>query len=91
MGCAVISETYSDSMRIPDGGSSFFTTNVKAVDLALDFIRTYDDKNKFNIFSDSLSVLKAVDHTNSKNPHVQNKIEKMSRSFKKRNSSLLDP
>ena len=43
--------------------SSFFTAEAKAVDLALDFIRTCDANIKFIIFSDSLSVLKAMNHT----------------------------
>ena len=43
----------------------------KAVDLALDFISTCDANNKFIIFSDSLSVLKATNHTSSKNPQIQ--------------------
>ena len=43
----------------------------KAVDLALDFISTCDANNKFIIFSDSLSVLKAMNHTSSKNPQIQ--------------------
>ena len=38
----------------------------------LDFIRTCDTNNKFIIFSDSLSVLKAMSHTSSKNPQIQN-------------------
>ena len=38
---------------IPDD-SSIFTAEAKAVDLALDFIRTCDTFNKFIIFSDSL-------------------------------------
>ena len=39
--------------RIPDG-SSIFTAEAKAVDLALDFISTCDANNKFIIFSDLL-------------------------------------
>ena len=50
--------------------------NVKAVDLALDIISTCDDNNKFIIFSDSLSVLKAMNHTSSKNPQIQKLLEK---------------
>ena len=61
--------------RIPDN-SSIFTAAAKAVDLALDFIRTCESNNKFLIFSDSLSVLKAMNHTSSKNPHIQNLLEK---------------
>ena len=48
--------------------SSVFTAEAKAVDLTLDFIRTCDTNNKSIIFSDSLSVLKAMNHTSSKNP-----------------------
>ena len=32
--------------------------------------------NKFIIFSDSLSVLKAMNHTSSKNPQIQKLLEK---------------
>ena len=61
--------------RIPDD-SSIFTAEAKAVDLALDFISTCDANNKFIIFSDSLSVLKAMNHTSSKNPQIQKLLEK---------------
>ena len=61
--------------RIPDD-SSIFTAEAKAVDLALDFISTCDAINKFIIFSDSLSVLKAMNHTSSKNPQIQKLLEK---------------
>ena len=61
--------------RIPDG-SSIFTAEAKAVDLVLDFITTYDANNKFIIFSDSLSVLKSMNHTSSKNPQIQKLLEK---------------
>ena len=61
--------------RIPDD-SSLFTAEAKAVDLALDFIRTCDTNNKFIIFSDSISVLNAMNHTISKNLQVQKRLEK---------------
>ena len=61
--------------RIPDD-SSIFTAEAKAIDLALDFISTCDGNNKFIIFSDSLSVLKAMNHTSSKNPQIQKLLEK---------------
>ena len=61
--------------RIPDD-SSIFTAEAKAVDLALDCKRTCDTNNKFFIFSDSLSVLKAMNHTSSKNPQIQKLLEK---------------
>ena len=47
-----------------------------AVDLALDFISTCDANNKCIIFSDSLSVLKAMNNTSSKNPQIQKLLEK---------------
>ena len=61
--------------RIPDD-SSIVTAEAKAVDLALDFIRTCDANNKFIIFSDSLSVLKAMNYTSYKNPQTQKLLEK---------------
>ena len=70
VGCAVISDNHSDMQRIPDD-SSIFTAEAKAIGLALDFISTCDANNKFIIFSDSLSVLKAMNHTSSKNPQIQ--------------------
>ena len=75
VGCAVISDNHSNMQRIPDD-SSIFTAEAKAIDLALDFITTCDAHNKFIIFSDSLSVLKAMNHTSSKNPQVQKLLEK---------------
>ena len=70
VGCAVISGNHSNMQGIPDD-SSIFTAEVKAVDLVLDFIRTCDTNNKFIVLSDSLSVLKALSHTSSKNPQIQ--------------------
>ena len=75
VGCAVISDNHSNMQRIPDN-SSIFTAEVKAIGLALDFISTCDANNKFIIFSDSLSVLKAMNHTSSKNPQIQKLLEK---------------
>ena len=60
---------------IPDD-SSISTAEAKAVDLAFDFIRTCDTNNKFIIFSDSLSALKAMNHTSLKNPQIQKLLEK---------------
>ena len=50
VGCGVISSNHINMQRIP-GDSSMFTAEAKAVDLALDFIRTCDTKHKFIIFS----------------------------------------
>ena len=60
--------------RIP-GVSSIFTTEAKAVSLDLDSIRSCDNNIKFIIFSDSLSVLKAMNNTSSKNPQIQKLLE----------------
>ena len=76
VGCAVISGNHSDMQRIPDD-SSIFTAEAKTVDLALDFISTCDANNIFFIVSDSLSVLKAMNHTSSKNPQIQKLFKKM--------------
>ena len=75
VGCAVISDNHSNMQRLPDD-SSIFTAEAKAIDIALDFICTCDANNKFIIFSDSLSVLKAMNHTSSKNPQIQKLLEK---------------
>ena len=75
VGCADISDNHSNMQRIPDD-SSIFTAEAKSVDLALDFISTCDAYNKFIEFSDSLSVLKAMNHTSSKNPQIQRLSEK---------------
>ena len=61
--------------RIPDD-SSIFTAEAKAINPALDFISTCDADNKLIIFSDSLSVLKAMNHTSSKNPQIKKLLEK---------------
>ena len=62
--------------RIPDA-SSIFTAEAKAVVLALDFISTCDTNNEFIIFTDSLSVLKAMNQTSSKNPQNHKILEKV--------------
>ena len=76
VGCAVVSDDFSETMRIPDG-SSMFTAEAKAIDLALDLIADCITSNKFVILSDSLSVLKSLDHTSSKNPQIQKLLEKI--------------
>ena len=65
---------------IPDA-SSIFIAETKAVDLALDVISTRYTNNKSVLFSDSLSVLKSMNHTSSKNPQIQKLLENVT-SFK---------
>ena len=55
-------ETTAISLRIP-AGSSVFTAEAKAIDLALDFINSCFLSDKFLIFAGSLSALKALNHT----------------------------
>ena len=74
VGFAVVSDDYSETMRIPDG-SSIFTAEAKAIDLALDLIADCETSNKVVIFSDSLSVLKSLDHTSSKIPKFKSYLK----------------
>ena len=62
VGCVVVSDNYSENMRRPDG-SSIFAAEAKAIDLALYFIADCQMSYTFIIFSDSLSVLRSLDHT----------------------------
>ena len=66
VGCAAAKYDDCKTMRIPDG-SSVFTADA----LALDFVKTCACTDKFVIFSDSLSVLQALNHTSSKNSQIQ--------------------
>ena len=75
VGCAYISGSHHEKIRLPDG-SSIFTAESKAIDMALDYVMNNSLENKFVIFSDSLSVLKSLNHTSSTNPKIQNVIEK---------------
>ena len=68
--------------RIPDI-SSIFTAEAKAVDLALDFIRTCDTHYKFIIFFESLSVLKAIAFSIESNEPYQCKESTDSKAFRK--------
>ena len=68
VGCAAAKYDNCKKMRIPDD-SSVFTAEAKAIDLALDFVNNCTYTDKFVIFSDSLSVLQALNHTSSKNSH----------------------
>ena len=55
VGCTVIPGNHSNMQRIAED-LPIFTAEAKAVDLALDFVRTCDTNNKFIIFSDSLCI-----------------------------------
>ena len=74
VGCAFTTNNFSKTLRLPDG-ASIFPAEIKAVVLALEFIKTNPD-NKFRIFSDTLSGLKALNHSYSRNAQIQNLLEK---------------
>ena len=74
VGCAAAKYDDCKKMRIPDG-SSVFTAEAKAFDLALDFVKNCTYTDKFSD-SDSLSVLQAINHTSSKNSQIQHLLLK---------------
>ena len=57
------------------GGSLVFAARAKAVDLALDFLRTCDAGSGFIVFSDSLSILEAVCRAGLGSPLVWGLLE----------------
>ena len=74
VGCGFVSGNHSNSVRISDG-TSVFTAEAKAISLALDFIDNFTLSERFVIFSDSLSVLKALNHIFFKNLQIQKILE----------------
>ena len=78
VGCAYISGSHHEKIRLPDG-SSIFTAESKAFDMALDYIINNSLDNKFVIFSYSLSVLKPLNHTFSKKSQNSEPDRKTSR------------
>ena len=87
VGCAFTTNYFSKTLRLPDG-ASIFTAEIKAVKLALEFFKTNPD-NKFIIFSDSLSGLKALNHSYSRNAQIQNLLENIMKSLKLLNQKTL--
>ena len=75
VGCAAAKYDDCKKMRIPDG-SSVFTAEAKCIDLALDFVNNCTYTDKFVIFSDSLSVLQALNYSPSKNSQIQHLLLK---------------
>ena len=80
VGCAVLRENDHQTMRIPDG-SSVFMAEAKVIHLDLDLVDNCSTHDKFIMFSfimfsDSLSVLQALNHTSSKNPQIRNILQK---------------
>ena len=67
VGCAYISGSHHEKIRLPDG-SSIFTAESKAIDMGLGYVMNNSLDDRFVIFSDSLSVLKSLNHTASKPP-----------------------
>ncbi|MCU7800748.1 MAG: reverse transcriptase-like protein [gamma proteobacterium symbiont of Lucinoma myriamae] len=67
--CATVSSLFTDHLRLPDG-SSIFSAEAKAIDLAINQISNQEDE-KFIIFSDSLSVLTSLKNPKHPNPIIQ--------------------
>ena len=72
--CAVISPNLTDSIRFLDNGS-IFTTEAKAIHIALYHIRDQPEK-QFIIYLDSLSVLKSGKNLDHRNPLIQQMFRK---------------
>ena len=53
-----------------------FSRQAKAIDLALDLVNSCNSHDKFIIFSDSFSVLQALNHISSKNLQILNILQK---------------
>ncbi|MES9994020.1 MAG: reverse transcriptase domain-containing protein, partial [Candidatus Thiodiazotropha sp.] len=67
--CSAVSSLFTDTIRLPNG-SSIFSAEAKAIDLALNQI-SVQENNRFIIFSDSLSVLSSLKNVNHTNPLIQ--------------------
>ena len=74
VGCAAAKYDDCKKNAYPDG-SSAFTAEAKAFDLALDFVKNCTYTDKFSD-SDSLSVLQAINHTSSRNSQIQHLLSK---------------
>ena len=74
MACAVISQNFTDNIRLHDN-SSIFTAEAKAIDIALYHIRDQSEK-QFIIYSDSHSVLKYLKDLHHWNPLIQQILNK---------------
>ena len=70
VGCAAAKYDDCKKVRVPDG-SSVFTAEAKAIDLALDVVDDCAYADGFVVFSDSLSVLRALDRASSKNSRIR--------------------
>ena len=70
--------------------SSIFTTKASAIDLALDII-SKEKREKFIIFSDSLSVLLSLNNKKLKNPLIIKLLYRLDSISNKEILFLLDP
>ena len=72
-----LSDYYDQEQGVPQGGVLSTTLfSIKINDIVKCLGNLTDCSYKFIIFSDSLSVLKAMNHTSSKNPQIQKLLEK---------------
>ena len=75
VGCAVVTDVFSGTMRIPDG-SSFFTTEANAIGLALDLIADCATSYKFFFIFRLPFSFKIFRPYVFKNPQIQKLLEK---------------
>ena len=87
VGCATFTNGNCKTLRLPDG-SSIFTAEAKAIDLALDFINECNSKDKFIIFSDSMSASSLKPYIIQKPSNTKN-INKTSYHLRIENNYLL--
>ena len=69
VGCAVFGNHFTSNTRLPKS-ASIFTAEIKAIDLALSYIEQ-QQRNKFIIFSDSLSVLLSINNKKTDNALIK--------------------
>ena len=67
--CAFVTKNGPISYRLPDN-TSIFTAEAKAVERALQYIKTNPISKKFIVFTDSLSLIQSLQNTNLKNPLI---------------------
>ena len=75
VGCAAIVNNLTIKERLPSN-ASFFTSEIRAIDLALDVVSESED-DYFIIFSDSLSVLLSLHNMKVDNPLILKLLEKL--------------
>ena len=80
--CAYVTEVGTISLRLPDN-VSIFTAEAKAVERALQFVKTNAVTQNFLIFTDSLSLIQSLQNMILKNPLIGKIIRDINLSIEK--------